>query len=95
MPFKPPEPIQVVVNLPPSRCSSQEFECQDKGTCLPLYLHCDGEANCWDLSDEVGCDEAEVPALGACQRGHFQCVRDGSCIPIWQKCDGVFNCRFV
>ena len=61
-------------------CSANEFRCATTGACVPLFMHCDGVAQCADLSDEMNCPKV------------FKCWTTHQCIPLDNKCDGVKHC---
>ena len=42
------------VNLTFSACKSTEFTC-DNGQCIDLNARCDFDTDCYDQSDEIGC----------------------------------------
>ncbi len=57
------------------RCGRTEWNCGG-GYCIPLDMHCDGVAQCPDLSDE-----SECAALERCTGAQFRCG-DGTCLPL-------------
>ena len=65
------------------RCGAAEWNCGG-GYCVPLDMHCDGVAQCPDMSDELGC-----AAPKRCAAGEFRCG-DGACIPLPFKYDTFF-----
>ncbi|XP_064649717.1 low-density lipoprotein receptor-related protein 2-like [Lineus longissimus] len=83
--------------------SSVEFHC-DNDICIEKGWRCDGENDCGDGSDEVGCNNRTlagnlngVPNTAAedspqCQSYQFQCD-DDSCIHKSWMCDGDADCR--
>jgi hypothetical protein len=81
-----------------ANCSSWHFRCgpPDEKCILALY-RCDGERDCRDGSDEVGCPPRVCPS------GLYQCANDSSttsstsafyprCISFAQVCNGYPNC---
>ena len=36
-------------------CATNEWQCQSGDECIKTEYHCDGLADCTDVSDEVGC----------------------------------------
>ncbi|KAK4825681.1 hypothetical protein QYF61_001504 [Mycteria americana] len=66
-------------------CGPYAFSC-GSGECVPWGWLCDGEADCHDGSDELGC-------AGGCEPGHFPCAHGTDCVPNGQLCDGVPHCR--
>ncbi|XP_072707738.1 SCO-spondin-like [Ciconia boyciana] len=66
-------------------CGPYAFSC-GSGDCVPWGWLCDGEADCHDGSDELGC-------AGGCEPGHFPCAHGTDCVPNGQLCDGVPHCR--
>uniref|UniRef100_A0AC34G4W4 Uncharacterized protein n=1 Tax=Panagrolaimus sp. ES5 TaxID=591445 RepID=A0AC34G4W4_9BILA len=40
---------------PADICQPTEFRCRDGRQCVPQFFQCDGEQDCQDGSDEVGC----------------------------------------
>ena len=69
-------------------CNSDEFHCNNTAfsKCIPLSRKCDGNSDCWDHSDEFGCNSTE------CGEKHFLCP-EGWCIPEAYKCDGHSHCQ--
>ncbi|XP_074753624.1 SCO-spondin-like [Athene noctua] len=66
-------------------CGPEAFGCAGGG-CVPRGWLCDGEADCHDGSDELGC-------AGDCEPGHFPCANGTECVPYGHLCDGVPHCR--
>ncbi|XP_056190274.1 LOW QUALITY PROTEIN: SCO-spondin-like [Falco biarmicus] len=66
-------------------CGPSAFAC-GSGECAPRGWLCDGEADCPDGSDELGCD-------GGCEPGHFPCAHGTGCVPYSHLCDGVPHCH--
>uniref|UniRef100_A0A8C3QRS1 EGF-like domain-containing protein n=1 Tax=Cyanoderma ruficeps TaxID=181631 RepID=A0A8C3QRS1_9PASS len=73
----------------PSPCPPDQLRCGD-GSCLSRSFACDGERDCPDGGDELGC--APPPSPPPCAPSSFQC-RDGSCVPRLWRCDGDPDCR--
>jgi low density lipoprotein receptor-related protein 5/6 len=70
--------------LPPT-CKPAEFTCNSGSpACIPLQWRCDGQAECSDHSDEIGCPE--------CGAKQFKC-RNGGCVNGTLVCDGVKHCE--
>ncbi|KAI4463023.1 vitellogenin receptor-like protein-related-related [Holotrichia oblita] len=69
-------------------CSEDHFTCAthepNSNGCIPLSWRCDGQMDCTDGSDELGCTE--------CRANQFKC-RDLRCIEKNQVCDGILNCQ--
>ena len=40
-----------------------DFQCRDNNTCVPNYMRCNGESDCKDNSDEVGCPSKSILML--------------------------------
>ncbi|KAM4684567.1 LOW QUALITY PROTEIN: SCO-spondin-like [Amazona ochrocephala] len=66
-------------------CGPSAFTC-GSGECAPRGWLCDGEADCRDGSDELGC-------AGGCEPGHFPCTHGTDCVPYGNLCDGVPQCH--
>ncbi len=68
---------------PPPTCKPDEFTCVDGSACIPMQWRCDGQAECADHSDEIGCDN--------CRNDEFRC-RHGGCVNASLICDGTIHC---
>ncbi|XP_053401388.1 uncharacterized protein LOC128557644 isoform X2 [Mercenaria mercenaria] len=64
----------------PNTCRPDQFECADDGRCLPGSYACDDYIDCYDRSDEAGCDCPE-----------FRC-NNGDCISYESICNGIYDC---
>jgi len=42
---------------PGSSCTASQFQCSSADQCVPISYHCDGEVDCQDESDELGCSK--------------------------------------
>lgn len=67
-----------------STCSSDYFTCNNS-LCIPKLWNCDGENDCGDGSDEVGCRHT------TCEANMFTC-KNGKCIPPYWRCDFDRDC---
>lgn len=71
-----------------ANCSRWHFRCGlPDEKCVPAIYRCDGERDCRDGSDEIGCPPR------VCHAGLYQC--NGSspvCISFSQICNGFPNC---
>lgn len=71
------------------KCSSSEFTCEN-GQCISYSLHCDGNRDCLDHSDEAGCPVAwSLP----CPAGEMKCPRSGECVLAEWICDHDLDCK--
>jgi len=86
--------------LRPGQMDFDTFRCHSSDQCILSSGRCNGESNCDDGSDEVGCHTAwGVPAVlqsEECQNPfvsdvQFRCA-DNSCTHIEGRCNGVNNC---
>ncbi|XP_030109089.1 basement membrane-specific heparan sulfate proteoglycan core protein isoform X1 [Mus musculus] len=70
----------------PSACGPQEASCHS-GHCIPRDYLCDGQEDCRDGSDELGC--ASPPP---CEPNEFACENGHCALKLW-RCDGDFDCE--
>ncbi|XP_015209797.2 SCO-spondin [Lepisosteus oculatus] len=84
-----PRPWPAVTSMSPvsvpGGCGRYEFGCAN-GECTPLGWRCDGESDCADGSDEMGCHQV-------CGRSQFRCQNSGECVDHEHLCDGTPHCR--
>ncbi|XP_071809054.1 low-density lipoprotein receptor-related protein 4-like isoform X2 [Asterias amurensis] len=73
-------------------CKHNEFTCPPKVTgdciCIPPQWRCDGDDDCGDGADEVGC------TLPTCSADQFECG-NAKCIPVSWVCDTDNDCGDV
>ncbi|XP_072033366.1 low-density lipoprotein receptor-related protein 2-like [Amphiura filiformis] len=75
------------VEEPP--CRSWHFQCTEPNTqCIYRYYRCDGENDCLDGSDEIGCGTPELP----CSELAIGCNNGTSCVNYQKRCDGTNDC---
>lgn len=69
------------------------IHCQNTTACILKEWKCDGENDCWDGSDEMGCvSELDDPQRNrTCGKDLFQCP-GGRCITTNWVCDGEDDC---
>lgn len=70
--------------MPP--CTGDNLvRCPNTSKCIHPNWFCDGENDCWDLSDEKNCTKK------FCDNNKFECG-NGKCIEHSQVCDGKNDC---
>ncbi|KAK7088240.1 hypothetical protein V1264_022177 [Littorina saxatilis] len=67
------------------QCDHTHFQCQGNGYCLPVYMRCNGVADCPGGEDEEGCERATCP-------GYYRCRGSRVCLHWMSVCDHVFHC---
>lgn len=69
-------------------CGADHFTCtthaHNNRDCIPATWRCDGQNDCSDGSDEVGCP--------ACRPDQFRC-QSGECIDQIYVCDSIPHCK--
>ena len=71
--------------MSPPSCDKSQFACKKgKPQCIPLQWRCDGNSECSDHSDEIGCPKCGV--------GNFRCTNE-NCINATLICDGTNDCK--
>ncbi|XP_057354250.1 MAM and LDL-receptor class A domain-containing protein 1 [Manis pentadactyla] len=78
------------VTIQPLPCEEDQFSCTYTLQCVPLSAKCNGQEDCRDGSDELGCSLSPSPWL--CGEKEFQCSAS-ECLPTLLLCDGVADCR--
>ena len=66
-------------------CPYQQLKCRDNSKCVPRVWTCDGQEDCRDGSDELGCKPK-------CQSDTFACDNGLTCLSFRLICDGVKHC---
>ncbi|XP_047235897.1 basement membrane-specific heparan sulfate proteoglycan core protein isoform X4 [Girardinichthys multiradiatus] len=79
-PFGPHPPV------PPIRCKADQAKCQS-GECISQKFICDGQTDCQDGSDELGCGTPSP-----CEPNEFKCKNGRCALKLW-CCDGDNDCE--
>ena len=66
-------------------CPDTHFRCSGDGYCLPVYVRCNGVADCPDHEDEAGCRSFSCP-------GFYRCRASRVCLHADHLCDGWPQC---
>ncbi|XP_069783632.1 low-density lipoprotein receptor-related protein 4-like isoform X2 [Narcine bancroftii] len=93
IPFRLSLLLQLVANLNVARlvnglttsCNASQFQCKNE-RCVPLLWKCDGDDDCIDGSDEIGCVQT------TCGTSDFVC-HSGQCVISKWQCDGTPDCE--
>jgi hypothetical protein len=51
-------PVKELPNVIRMLFRYSEWECASREQCIPRSFHCDGEMDCQDQSDEIGCSKS-------------------------------------
>ena len=70
----------------------QSYQCLTEPTIISRSQVCDGEANCFDGSDEFNEDEQKKGFACPSNDSYFICNDGQKLISIYQVCDGRFDC---
>lgn len=86
--------IQIELFLERRNCSRESRDmnfvnCPNTTACIHREWFCDGENDCWDMSDEQNCSNT---GRYSCELNQFQCS-NGSCIKLDARCDGHNDCH--
>ncbi|KAK3755594.1 hypothetical protein QZH41_017585, partial [Actinostola sp. cb2023] len=77
-----------LIKVAPQTCQPGEFTCANKRACISISWRCDGEHDCPDKSDEIGC---HGNVTQNCTLSQHQCD-NGQCILMKWVCDGDTDC---
>ena len=47
--------VSIATSDPNAPCQADEYQCLAGNQCIPSSYQCDGEIDCQDRSDEIGC----------------------------------------
>ncbi|GFQ79330.1 gastric intrinsic factor [Trichonephila clavata] len=67
------------------KCRTSQLSCTDRSKCINSNYVCDGDKDCKDGSDEIGCDP--------CSHGQFRCADKKQCINSSSICNREKDCR--
>ncbi|KAG8188529.1 hypothetical protein JTE90_004764 [Oedothorax gibbosus] len=79
----------------PQSCPPDQLSCTS-GECINILKRCDGNEDCRDGSDELGCPKTHVGLehSSGCRSDSQMICDDGTCIDTIRVCDGVRDCSF-
>ncbi|CAB3364278.1 Hypothetical predicted protein [Cloeon dipterum] len=90
-------------NISRKHCERHGFLCKDMSECINRRFVCDGQADCLDGSDEVGCEKTNCsgknctsalspPKISPCEFPSRLCDNGTKCLEVGHLCNNVKDC---